>query len=276
MPDTDDSVPDDNNDVFGDDNDKVFDDDPDVFNDADDSDDDFDDDNVQGEGYEDNDAFHEDGAQVAARGAPLKDAVAARGAPVKDADNGAPPEAVAEQVTPVEDAAQGAPVETVAHEAHFNLRPRNTFQIFSAGDRCATQRQVQFRRQLTQQGYTLMQHPLGRGRRFTLNTPSNFTMSIFGYVMNQMTAKAGIKKHGKAAKAAFMNEFAQMEELSVYKSVDPKTLTSEQQRGALRAINLIKEKRDGNLKGRTVADGRPLRLLYKNRKRLRPRWRRMR
>jgi hypothetical protein len=32
--------------------------------------------------------------------------------------------------------------------------------------------------------------------------------------------------------------------------------------GALRAINLIKEKRDGRLKGRTVADGRPQRSLY--------------
>jgi hypothetical protein len=59
-----------------------------------------------------------------------------------------------------------------------------------------------------------------------------------------------------------LNEFAQSEELGVYESVNPKTLTSEQRRGALRAINLIKETRDGNLKGRTVAEGRPQRLLY--------------
>ena len=81
--------------------------------------------------------------------------------------------------------------------------------------------------------------------------------------MTQMvTAQAGIKEHGKAAEAALMKEFAQMEELSVYESVDPKTLTSEQRRGALRAINLLKEKLDGTLKGRTVADGRPQRSLY--------------
>ena len=39
-------------------------------------------------------------------------------------------------------------------------------------------------------------------------------------------------------------------------------MTTKQKRGALRAINLIKKKRDGQLKGRTVADGRPQRSLY--------------
>jgi len=85
---------------------------------------------------------------------------------------------------------------------------------------------------------------------------------IFGYAMNQMTAKAGIKKHGKAAEAALMKEFAQLEELDVYEPVSANSLTREQRTGALRAINLIKEKRDGRLKGRTVADGRPQRSLY--------------
>ena len=80
--------------------------------------------------------------------------------------------------------------------------------------------------------------------------------------MHQMTAQAGIKKHGRAAEAALMNEFAQLEKLDVYESVDPSTLTHEQRKGAIRAINLLKEKRDGTLKGRTVADGRPQRSLY--------------
>jgi hypothetical protein len=34
----------------------------------------------------------------------------------------------------------------------------------------------------------------------------NTSKHIFGYVMNQMTAKAGIKKHGKAAEAALPDE----------------------------------------------------------------------
>ena len=80
--------------------------------------------------------------------------------------------------------------------------------------------------------------------------------------MTQMSAKAGIRKHGKTAEAALMAEFAQLEDLSVYQSVDPKKLTREQRMAALRAINLIKEKRDGRLKCRTVADGRSQRTLY--------------
>ena len=102
-----------------------------------------------------------------------------------------------------------------------------------------------------------------RGFRTTMPyADDNTSKHIFGYVMNQMTAKAGIKKHGKAAEAALMREFAQLEELDVYEPVSANSLTREQRTGALRAINLIKEKRDGRLKGRTVADGRPQRSLY--------------
>ena len=84
---------------------------------------------------------------------------------------------------------------------------------------------------------------------------------VFAHVMTQMTAKAGIKKHGRAAVAALMQEFGQLENLDVYEAMDARTLTKEQRKCALRAINLVKEKRDGQLKGRTVADGsvqRPL------------------
>jgi hypothetical protein len=80
--------------------------------------------------------------------------------------------------------------------------------------------------------------------------------------MTQMSAKAGLRKHGKAAEAALMAEFSQLEDLSVYQSIDANSLTQEQRKDALRAINLIKEKRCGKLKGRTVADGRSQKDLY--------------
>jgi hypothetical protein len=80
--------------------------------------------------------------------------------------------------------------------------------------------------------------------------------------MNQMSAKAGIKKHGKDAEAALVREFAQLENLDLFKRVNPMTHTKKQRKEALRAINLIREKHDGTLKGRTVADGRPQRPLY--------------
>jgi hypothetical protein len=57
-----------------------------------------------------------------------------------------------------------------------------------------------------------------------------------------------------AAEAALVAEFTQLEDLSVYEPIDPATLTKAQRRAALRALNLIKEKRDGRL--------RPQRLLY--------------
>ena len=85
---------------------------------------------------------------------------------------------------------------------------------------------------------------------------------VYGFVMTQMTAKAGIKKHGRAAEEALMREFAQFETLHVYEAIDSKLLTAEQRKGALRAINLIKEKQNGILKGRTVADGSVQRSLY--------------
>ncbi len=45
----------------------------------------------------------------------------------------------------------------------------------------------------------------------------------------------------------------------MYESIYAKSLTREQRKEALQTINLIKEKRNGSLKGRTVADGRPQR-----------------
>ena len=91
---------------------------------------------------------------------------------------------------------------------------------------------------------------------------ANDRQLVLAHVMTQMSAKAGIKKHGKAAENAMLAEFSQLETLSVYQPVHAHSLTPEQRKSALRAINLIKEKRCGKLKGRTVADGRSQKNLY--------------
>ncbi len=113
----------------------MLDDKDDVFgNDADAFDGDFADDAVLGEDYDEyDDAFHKDGAQIAAQAAPI-DAADQR-ALVEDADHVAPVQAAdcvapvkgADCGAPVEETAQaGAPVETgEANEAHYNLRPLN-------------------------------------------------------------------------------------------------------------------------------------------------------
>ena len=85
---------------------------------------------------------------------------------------------------------------------------------------------------------------------------------MFGFVFTQMSARAGIKKHGQAARDALTAEFAQLDYKGAYEPVQAANLTKTQQNSALRIINLIKEKRNGRLKGRSVADGRPQRLLY--------------
>lgn len=85
---------------------------------------------------------------------------------------------------------------------------------------------------------------------------------IFAYTMTQMSAKAGIKKHGREAEKALMKELVQLKNKDVFRPRHASSLTREQKAAALREISVIKEKRSGDLKGRTCADGRPQRRLY--------------
>jgi hypothetical protein len=77
-----------------------------------------------------------------------------------------------------------------------------------------------------------------------------------------MSASKGIKKHGDVAVDAMFKEFAQLDDLTVFKGIHASSLSPAQKKEALRAINLIKEKRCGRIKGRTVADGRGQRHKY--------------
>ena len=55
--------------------------------------------------------------------------------------------------------------------------------------------------------------------------------------------------------AALLKEYKQLQDMSVFGRVAYESLTVEEKKKALRAINLIKEKRCGKLKGRACADG---------------------
>ncbi len=90
----------------------------------------------------------------------------------------------------------------------------------------------------------------------------NFILAQMATTWTQMSERAGLRKHGKAAEAALMREFSQLEDLDVYEPLDPTKLTRRQKKEALRALNFLKEKRNGTLKGRTCADGRSQRTLY--------------
>jgi hypothetical protein len=91
---------------------------------------------------------------------------------------------------------------------------------------------------------------------------SDVLKCVTGIIMMQMTAKAGIKKHGQVAIDALFKEFSQLHNLKVFRGQDAKGLTRAQKKAALCAINVIKEKRCGKIKGRTVANGRAQRSLY--------------
>jgi len=72
---------------------------------------------------------------------------------------------------------------------------------------------------------------------------------------NQMHASKGIKLFKERDVAALFKEYKQLNDMAVVGKVSYEQLTDEDKKRALRAINLIKEKRDGKIKGRTCADG---------------------
>ena len=103
------------------------------------------------------------------------------------------------------------------------------------------------------------EHPLIRGDKSFMSVAANY---LFAQVTEhaQMSAKAGIKKFGDRAVAAMLSEYKQlntgaMPGKPVFGCIDPTTLTYEEKRRALEAVNLIKKKRCGKIKGRTCANG---------------------
>jgi len=101
------------------------------------------------------------------------------------------------------------------------------------------------------------------------DTRSNKTAScdeihgaLVGMCMTQMHAKKGIRVYGDRALKAMSDEYSQLESLGVFQPIHVKTLNFEQRKSALNVIDLIKEKRCGRIKGRTVVDGRGQRGTY--------------
>ena len=60
-----------------------------------------------------------------------------------------------------------------------------------------------------------------------------------------MSAKKGIQVYGEQALNAIITEYEQFENLSSFTPIHVKTLSPEARKGALHAIDLIKEKRTG-------------------------------
>ena len=79
-------------------------------------------------------------------------------------------------------------------------------------------------------------------------------------IFTQMSAKQGFKTVGEQAVAAIFKEYKQLNDgpmpgKPVVQAVDTNTLTDEMKSKALDAVNLIKIKRDGKIKGRSCLNG---------------------
>ena len=71
-----------------------------------------------------------------------------------------------------------------------------------------------------------------------------------------MSVNEGIQSHGEKAVAAVLNEFSQLNDKGVFKPHRPNELKDREKSEALNLITMIKEKRDGKIKGRACAKGR--------------------
>jgi len=86
--------------------------------------------------------------------------------------------------------------------------------------------------------------------------------NLVGTCMTQMSARKGIKVYGKRALTAMAREYSQLDDLSVFRPRHRKDMSKAQIESTLNVIDLIKEKRCGKIKGRTVVDGRGQRGNY--------------
>jgi hypothetical protein len=81
----------------------------------------------------------------------------------------------------------------------------------------------------------------------------------FGIALQQYSIKAGLKKFGEKGKAAVTKELKQLHDMVTFFPIDPATVTKEQRSKAIASLMFLKEKRNGDVKGRACADGRPQR-----------------
>ena len=106
-------------------------------------------------------------------------------------------------------------------------------------------------------------------RNESKNENVSYMRKAVDVVFTQMTAKRGIKLFGEKAVAAMVKEFTQLDKGAfpgnpVVGPIDPTILTQEDKIRAMEAVNLIKEKRCGKIKGRTCANGSVQRKFLKD------------
>ena len=72
----------------------------------------------------------------------------------------------------------------------------------------------------------------------------------------QVSVSEGIKRHGEKAFIAVLSEYVQLNDKEVFKACDINKLSYNDKKEALNLITMVKQKRNGKIKGRACADGR--------------------
>ena len=78
---------------------------------------------------------------------------------------------------------------------------------------------------------------------------------VVAAVMTQLSMKAGLRAWGDKALSAVKSEMKQLHFRNTFRPKHWKDLTATQRRAVLESYLFMKEKRDGTIKGRTVAGG---------------------
>jgi hypothetical protein len=78
---------------------------------------------------------------------------------------------------------------------------------------------------------------------------------VVAAIMTQLSLKRGLKEWGAEAEEAVYSEMKQLHLRNTFRPMHPKDLTEEQRKCVLESHLFLKQKRDGTIKGRTVAGG---------------------
>ncbi len=92
--------------------------------------------------------------------------------------------------------------------------------------------------------------------------PANSVVKLAEYLFltEQMNWKKGLKAFAERGEEAIMKELKQIHDMEGFQPKHWNELTKEERAAALKYLMYLKEKRDGKIKGRGCADGRPQRL----------------
>ena len=84
-------------------------------------------------------------------------------------------------------------------------------------------------------------------------------VAYFGILLMQMSLKQGLKVFRKKGEAGAMKEMQQLHDMETLLPRDPESLTREERIRALSSLIFLKEKSNGEVKGRTCVNGAPQR-----------------